>query len=305
VQFVRVVTARTWFPAAHRLLAGSDMHHPALSLLALQDRSLGAQERRELAPQRVMAALGLAGTLSIAMLLAGMPLIAMGIVAAVSTAFAVRSKGSSAARALRSAALPAPEAILPLDLRDAYRGILASYDEVERGIASARRLRSEIDPILERCMASVELCGRLALLANPLQHHLEVHDPRVLRTELEHLGARCEATTDEDAARMLRGAIAARTRELANLDQMVVMRERIHARLESCRAAFSAFAAVIVKLHVAEEEQLAMAGGSPTEQLDGVTATLEILEAVLAVEPDTAKASASGDDDEAAAAAGV
>ena len=271
------------------------MHHPALSLLVLQDRSLGAQESRELSAQRVMAALGLAGTLSVAMLLAGMPLISMGIVAAVSTVFAVRSKASSAARALRSASLPAPEAVMALDLRDAYRGILMLYDEIERGIASTRRLRSALDPILERCMAAVELCGRLALLSNPLQHHLDVHDPRVLRTELEQLRARCEATTDEDAASVLRGAIVARTRELANVDQLVVMRERFHARLEICRAALSAFAATIVKLHVADEEQIAVGTGSLNDHLDGVTDKLEILESVLAVEPETVKALPSGE----------
>src|SRR5262245_43530427 len=114
------------------------MHHPALSLLALHDRSI-AREDRELAAQRAMAALGLAATLSIAMLLAGMPLISMGILALAGMAFAVRSKVSSAARALRTAALPAPEAIVALDLREIYRAILTAYDEVERGVAAARR----------------------------------------------------------------------------------------------------------------------------------------------------------------------
>jgi hypothetical protein len=271
------------------------MHHPALSLLAAQDRSLGTQERRELATQRVMAALGLTATLSVAMLLAGMPLIAMGIIAAVSTVFAVRSKAASAARALRTAALPAPEEVAALELREVYRGVLAVYEEIEHGIASARRLRSAIDPILERCMASVELCGRLVTLANPLQHHLDVHDPRVLRTEIERLQARCDATTDEEAAKVLRGAIAARTRELANLDQMTMMRDRIHARLETCRAAFAAFAATIVKLHVTDEEQQAMASGSLNDHLDGVTDKLEILESVLGVEPEPLKALPPGD----------
>jgi uncharacterized protein YhaN len=271
------------------------MHHPALSLLALQERSIGAQERREAATQRVMAALGLAGAVSVAMLVAGMPLIAMGIIATVSTVFAVRAKASSAARALRTAALPAPEAVVSLELREVYRGILAVYEEIEHGVASARRLRSAIDPILERCMASVELCGRLAMLANPLQHHLDVHDPRVLRTDIERLQGRCDAITDEEAVKVLRGAIAARTRELANLDQMTVMRDRIHARLETCRAAFAAFAATIVKLHVTDEEQLAMASGSLSDHLEGVTDKLEILESVLGVEPEPSKPLPSSD----------
>ena len=262
------------------------MHHPALSLLALQDRSCGAQAKRELNTQRVMAALGLAGTLSIAMLLVGMPLISMGIVAAVSTVFVVRSKAASAARALRQAALPTPEAVASLELREVYRGILATYEEIERGVTNARRLRSAIGPILERCITAVEMCGRLAMIANPLHHHLAVHDPKGLRAEIDRLQARCDALTDEDAAKVLRGAVAARTRELANLDHMAVMRDRIHARLEVCRASFAAFAATVVKLHVADEEQLGVAAGTLNDHLDGVSDNLEIMESVLGVEPE-------------------
>ena len=273
------------------------MHHPALSLLALQDRSRGAQEKRELATQRVIATLGLAGTLSIAMLLVGMPLISMGIVAAVSTVFALRSKAASAARALRQASLPTPEAVASGELREVYRGILATYEEIERGVTNARRLRASIGPILERCMTAVEMCGRLALLANPIQHHLAVHDPKALRTEIERLQARCDSLTDEDAAKALRAAIAARTRELANLDHMAVMRDRIHARLEVCRASFAAFAATVVKLHVADEEQFAVAAGTLHDHLDGVSDKLEIMESVLGVEPEvTSKPPASSGD---------
>jgi len=262
------------------------MHHPALSLLALQDRPRGAREDREQAGQRAMAAFGLAGTLSLAMLLAGLPLVSMGIVAAATTAYVIASKASAAARALRSAALPPPEAIVAFDLREAYRGILALYGEVERGIACTRRLRSAIDPMLERCMATVELCGRMALLSNPLEHHLDAHDPRALRVEIERLGARCAATTDEDAAKVLRAALAARKRELANLEQMTVMRERIAARFELCRATLSAFSATIMKLHITDEEQAASAIGSVADHLESVAEKLEILEAVLGVEPE-------------------
>jgi hypothetical protein len=261
------------------------MHHPALSLLALQERSRGRQEDRELVGQRALAGFGLAGTLSIAMLLVGLPMVAMSIVALATTAYIVATK-AAAARALRSAALPPPESIAAFDLREAYRAVLALYEEVERGIACTRRLRSAIDPMLERCMAAVELCGRMVLLSNPLERHLDVHDPRVLRVEIERLNARCAATTDEEAVRVLRAAIAARMRELANLEQMTVMRERIAARLELCRATLASFAATITKLHIADEEQAAIAAGSVSEHLENVADKLEILESVLGVEPE-------------------
>jgi hypothetical protein len=281
------------------------MHHPALSLLSLQDRSRGAHDDREQAGQRAMAAFGLAGALSVAMLLAGLPLVSMGIVALATTVFVVATKASAAARALRSAALPPPEAIVAFDLREVYRAILALYGEIERGIAGTRRLRSAIDPMLERCMAAVEMCGRMALLSNPLEHHLDAHDPRALRVEIERLGARCAATADEDVVRVLRAAIAARTRELANLEQMTVMRERIVARLELCRATLAAFSATIMKLHIADEEQAAVATSSVTDHLDTVAEKLEILETVLGVEPEiiTALPAASTTAEPAAASA--
>jgi hypothetical protein len=64
------------------------------------------------------------------------------------------------------------------------------------------------------------------------------------------------------------------------------MRERIVARLELCRATLAAFAATIMKLHVADEEQAAVATGSVTDHLDTVAEKLEILETVLGVEPE-------------------
>ena len=263
------------------------MHHPALSLLALHDRTRGRPDDRELVGQRAIAGFGLAGTLSIVMLLAGLPMMSMGIVALATTAYIVATKAAAAARALRSAALPPPEAIAAFDLRESYRAVLALYEEVERGIASTRRLRSAIDPMLERCMAAVELCGRMALLSNPLEHHLDVHDPRVLRADIERLNARCAAIADEEAARVVRATIAARMRELANLEQMMVMRERIAARLELCRATLAAFSATIMKLHIADEEQAAIAAGSVSEHLENVSDKLEILESVLGVEPES------------------
>src|SRR5262249_50689506 len=150
-------------------------------------------------------------------------------IAAASACFAFAARASSALPALPSLTRLAPEAIAAVELRDTYRAILVSYDEIERVVKNARRLRSAMVPLLERCVAAVELCGRMAVLANPLQRHLDAHDPRVLKTDLESLRARCEATTDEDTARVLRGALAARTRELASVEQIAVTRDRIHA----------------------------------------------------------------------------
>ena len=291
--------ARTFAPQQGTLVAwGVRMHHPALSLLTLQDRSSGAPEEREHSGQRVMAAFGLAGTLSVAMLLAGMPMISMGIIAVASACFAFASRVSSALPALPAVTRVAPEAIIAVDLRDAYRSILASYDEIERAVTHARRLRSAMVPILERCLSAVELCGRMALLANPLQRHLDAHDPAVLKTDLESLRARCAATTDDDTARVLRSAVAARMRELASVEQIAVTRDRIHARLELCRAALSAFAATIVKLRASDEEQLVLAAGTVVEHLDGAGDELEILESVLTVDAETVKVVADDDDDD-------
>jgi len=74
---------------------------------------------------------------------------------------------------------------------------------------------------------------------------------------------------------------AARARQLATRDEIAAVRDRIHARLELVRAALEAFAAVIVKLEVDDDEQVVHAGEAAADHLDGAAEELEVVESAL------------------------
>jgi hypothetical protein len=230
-------------------------------------------------------AMGVAGLASIGLFLVGMPLVSMGLLAVLATSgVVIASRGIATPGRTRLDPL-VPETIASIELRETYRSILGAYAEIERVVDDAPRLGPAIAPVLERCVAAVRLCGKLALLANPLQRSLDVHDANVIRSEVDRLRARLELTSDEQIACTLSYAVAARVRELATREQTALMRDRIHARLELCRAALVSFAATITTLHVAEEEQLALAAGTVIEHLEGVGEDLELFESAFTLDP--------------------
>ncbi len=226
--------------------------------------------------------LGLAGVVAIAALFAGLPLLSIGMFTAGGAAALVMASVRRL-RAEEDLAAAADE-INSHVVRDAYGEILLALVDVRRALEGSTRLRGSVAPVLARCRAAVALCGRLARLANPLQRHLDTHDPALLRSDLERLRAHAEAATDEQAAAAWRQAAAARARQLATHEQMRAMIDRILARLAMVRAALESFAATIVRLQVVDEEQLALAGASVAEHLDDVEGELGALESALAPE---------------------
>jgi hypothetical protein len=233
-------------------------------------------------PPRAHHTFLLAGVLAIGAFLVGLPLLSLCVLATGSVAAVVTSSASR----LRGAGpgTVAPELITSREARAAYQGVLLAFDEIDRALASSGQLRSSVAPVLARGRAAVLLCGRTALLVNPLQHYLDTHDPLRLRAELERLRARAEAASDDQAASAWSHATAARVRQLATYDEMHAMRDRIISRLELGRAALEAFAATIVRLQVVDQEQLLLAGESMTEHLDGVDDELAALESALATD---------------------
>jgi hypothetical protein len=232
---------------------------------------------------RVHPAFTIAGAVAIGSFLLGLPLLSICVLA---TGGVVAVVAGSAIRTRTGGPRPiAPDEIASHEAREAYRNVLAASLEVERAIAASPQLRSSVAPVLERSRAAMLLCGRTALLANPLQEYLDSHDPARLRIELERLRARAEAATDDQAAAAWSHATSARVRQLATYEQMRAMRDRIVARLELVRAALEAFAAMIVRLQVSGEEQLLIAGESVIEHLDGVDQELAAFASALAADP--------------------
>lgn len=262
------------------------MQEPRLALVStaslLGSRSISPRIQLDPPRSAVGPSLGVAGALVVASFLAGLPMLSMGLLAVGGVAAVVR--GSLTRRRGPAVARVALDSIASREAREAYRRALSAFTDVQRAAAASARLRSSVAPALERGRAVIGLCGRMAQLANPLQHYLDLNDPMVIRAELDRLRARAEAASDDQAASAWSHATAARARQLAMYEQMCGMRDRVVARLELARAALEALAATIVRLTVLGEEQLVLSDASVIEHLDGVDAEIAALEAALAAD---------------------
>jgi hypothetical protein len=257
------------------------------SLVAAPAAALTYRAERGSADTAVMCGFACTSMLSVVLFLTGMPLISMAVLAVTGVSTIVLESAISARRrrrGLTADGLELPELIVALETRDTYRAILAAYADIRRVLADAGALRSSRSAVLGRCDAAVRQCGRLAVLSNPLQRYLDAHDRTRTRTELERLQQKSEAARDPAAGEALGRAAAARARQLETHDQIAAMRDRIQARLELVRAALESFAATMVKLRVAGDEQALLSGATLVEHLDGVGDELEVLEAELAID---------------------
>lgn len=218
---------------------------------------------------------------SLALLLGGLPVIST-VVVAIASVSGIALLAALPGNGTRRREVAAPETIASFEIRQTYRGILVALADIERAAAAAPGLATAAAPVIERSTQAVQQCGRLAMMANPLQHYLDGHDPAWMRAEVDRLSARTELANDARTSATFARATAARARQLTTYDELRTMRDRIHARLELVQAALDTFAAQLVKLQVLEDEQLALAGVSVTDELDGVTEELELLETALA-----------------------
>lgn len=261
---------------------------PAVSLVSIPSAALSvARVEPGSGDAAVMCGFAFTSMLSVVLFLAGMPLVSMGVLA-ITGVSTIMLESALAARRRRLGAsvedLELSEVILALETRDAYRAIVSAYGEIRRSLAETGAMRALRSTVLARCEAAVRQCGRLAVLSNPLQRYLDGHDRKHTRAELDRLRDRCASTTDDATSEALGRAASARDRQIETHDQMVRMRDRIQARLELVRAALESFSATIIKLRVAGEEQMVLAGDSVIEHLDGVDDELEVLEAELTMD---------------------
>ena len=258
--------------------------HESLALIPLSTVPVPSASRPGPKQSLALCSFAAAGLLGMALFVAGLPVISMCVLAFSGvSSFVVGSTIAAAGQARENARLGsvAPEHVASSEARTTYRAILFALSEVERALGDAPRLTRSMAPVIERCRAAVQLSGRIALLANPLQRYLDRHDAAFVRSELDRLRARAETTTDQAALGAFSSAAAARTRQLAVLDQIIAKRDQVCARLELVHAALDAFAATIVKLHTLDEEQLVLAGESVADHLDGIADDLDVLESEL------------------------
>lgn len=230
-----------------------------------------------------MCGLGGAVLLAMALLTAGLPALSMCVLAVAGVASFVfgsiePAPGAGARRVL-------PEDILSIEVRTPYHAVLHELAEIEaeieRVLGEAPQRRTALMPVLYRCRAAVQLSGRIALMANPIQRYLEAHDACAMRAQLERLRARAEATRDDAAVSALHRAAETRARQLAIADEIVARRDRITAQLELIHAALDGFAAMIAKLHALEDEQVVLAHEPLADQLAAIDDDLGVLAEAL------------------------
>jgi hypothetical protein len=229
---------------------------------------------------RSLGLFGVAGVVSITAFLAGLPLTSMGLIAGATVLFVLGTLRPWSPPAAIRDELP-PEEVVSFETREALRGILSAQRQLERVVDESTNLAPSIRSVLDRVVEVVTLSQRMARLSNPLQRYLDDHDPTVVRAELDRLRGRAEATGEAHAAAAFGHAAAARARQLATIDEIVALRDRIDARLELVRAALEAFTATIVRLRGDSEDHQATAGETVTEQLDHAANELAIVETTL------------------------
>jgi len=235
----------------------------------------------------VMCGFAFTSMLSVVLFLAGMPLISMAVLAVTGVSTIALESAMSARRRRRGVIaqdMELPDVILATEARDAYRAMLTAHGDIRRVLGETASLRAARGAVLERCDAAIRQCSRLAVLGNPLQRYLDANDRAKTCGDLERLRRRSQAAGDPSVADALRRAAGARARQLETHDQIAAMRDRIQARLELVRAALESFAATLVKLRVAGEEQMILSGDSVLDHLDGVSDEIEALEAELAID---------------------
>ena len=181
----------------------------------------------------------------------------------------------------RSSAMVVPEDILDPVLRETYRAIHAARGELERTLAGAPGLASAAPSLNARCADAVQSCARIVPIANRLHAYLSSHEEWQIAREAAQLRLKAASIRDESIVRDLGNAAAAYDRQLAVCEELARTRERIQARLELVLASLRSFTATVVKQQVAEEEQVALAGESLSEHVDGVRQELAVLESAL------------------------
>lgn len=178
-----------------------------------------------------------------------------------------------------------PEDICDLQLRQTYCAILGAREELEIALANAPAYAATSASLQQRCQEAVRLCARVAPVANRLHAYLSQQEMWMLARQASDLRARSQATTDATAARTLAQAAAAYERQIASCEELTRTRDRIQARLELVLASLRGFAATVIKQQTLEDEQLALAGETVTEHVDGVREELSVLESALSDQP--------------------
>jgi len=180
-------------------------------------------------------------------------------------------------------AMPRPSdrtmAVDPMQIADpgvgtTYRALLTAQAELAETLSARRDTSALSVSLLDRSRDTVVDCGQLALTTNASASYLAHHHRETLAAEAQRLRDQADTTPDAETSRTLDAAATAVAGQLAMLDELVALRDRVHARLELATASLRAVTARVVKLNTLDDASLAP---SDTDHAGDMTRTLDAL----------------------------
>jgi hypothetical protein len=174
-----------------------------------------------------------------------------------------------------------PAEVASTTLRATYEDILRLHEDIRCALLAAERMQASLRTVFDRCSEVVRVAGRLARLANPLQHYLELHPTTHVERELDRLAGTADGAADPLAQGVYQTAVAARGRQLGTLIEIQNLRDRIAARLELISASLESVSALVIKLQVLDLEQVDLVGETISEHLSTLGDELAVLETTI------------------------
>lgn len=239
--------------------------------------SLALARRRD-THSSVALALGWFGIVALPFVVAALPLsilawlVGGGVTCAVASALPWPKRGET---------LVFPDDIADPVLRATYNAILGARTELAVALASAPGFASVRESLNARCDEAVRACARVAPVANRVHAYLTTHDTWEIAREAAQLRVRANSARDQATAHNLTQAAAACEQQVASCDDLMRARDRIQSRLDNVLASLRAFTVAVIKQQTVEDEQVAIAGDSISEYVDGVRQELGALESAL------------------------
>jgi hypothetical protein len=174
-----------------------------------------------------------------------------------------------------------PVDIEPTGLRSSYREILRVHERIRVFLRDHEGARAGHQTLYRSCGELVEMAGRMAMLGNGLEQHLDSYKVEDLQGEIERLEARVRAATDVEARRTYAAAALAKRRQLETHHALHGLQDRVCARLDVVTASLEDVYALLVKLNVLEVEQEVLSGECVGDQLDALRDDLRLVEAAM------------------------
>lgn len=184
-------------------------------------------------------------------------------------------------------ASPPPRAVPPAALRDpevreVYTQILAASENCERVyFATGAQVRSSLEEAFTRTRDLVAVAGRAAERSDGIYRQLTDTSATELNAETERLRAQAARTTDETAREGFNKAAEAKVKELETYNQLIGLRDRVHAQLRLIETSLEGLSAKLVKLDATDYTEAVTISESIKEHVQSMSTEVEILESTF------------------------